>query len=185
MKSWIKNYWMLFGVAAVMVGLDQWTKYLVRVNIPFGGSWMPWEWLAPYARIVHWTNNGVAFGMFQGFGMIFALLALIVSGAIIYYYPQIPADQWVMRIALGMQLGGALGNLVDRIIFNFEVTDFISVGNFAVFNIADASITVGVAILLLAIWISDSKKKTQPDPVEPVAIDSELAPSEESMNRDN
>lgn len=185
MKSWIKNYWMLFGVAAVMVGLDQWTKYLVRTNIPFGGSWMPWEWLAPYARIVHWTNNGVAFGMFQGFGMIFALLALIVSGAIIYYYPQIPSDQWIMRIALGLQLGGALGNLVDRIIFNFEVTDFISVGNFAVFNVADSSISVGVAILLIAIWISDSKKKTQPDQVEAVVMDSELAPSEESMNRDN
>lgn len=185
LKSWIKNYWMLFGVAAVMIALDQWTKYLVRSTIPFGGSWMPWEWLAPYARIVHWTNNGVAFGMFQGFGMIFALLALIVAGAIVYYYPQIPADQWVMRIALGMQLGGALGNLIDRVLFNFEVTDFISVGTFAVFNIADASISVGVAILLIAIWVSDSKKKPQIESEDSAPIDSELDPSEESSNRDN
>jgi signal peptidase II len=159
LKAFLKKYWLLFTVALIMVALDQWTKYLVRTNIPFGDSWMPWQWLAPYARIVHWTNNGVAFGMFQGKGMIFAALALIVSGAIIYYYPQIPEKEWLMRMALGLQLAGALGNLIDRILFNFEVTDFISVGNFAVFNIADASITVGVALLLIVVWVKDARSK--------------------------
>jgi signal peptidase II len=61
---------------------------------------------------------------------------------------------------MGMQLGGALGNLIDRVTRG-EVTDFISVGNFAVFNIADASISVGVAVLLIGMWWkekADSKK---------------------------
>ncbi len=91
--------------------------------------------------------------MFQGFGYIFAVLAIVVAGAIIYYYPQIPENEWVMRVALGMQLGGALGNLLDRVFFNFQVTDFISMGNFAVYNIADASISVGVVILLICVWV--------------------------------
>jgi signal peptidase II len=56
---------------------------------------------------------------------------------------------------MGMQLGGALGNLIDRVTNNGQVTDFISVGNFAVFNIADASISVGVAVLLIGMWWKD------------------------------
>jgi signal peptidase II len=62
---------------------------------------------------------------------------------------------------MGLQLGGALGNLFDRIFNVGQVTDFISVGNFPVFNVADASITVGVMVLLLGIWIQDRKKPSQ------------------------
>lgn len=63
-----------------------------------------------------------------------------------------------MRVAISMQLGGALGNLIDRILFG-PVTDFISVGRFPVFNIADSSITVGVGLLLLALWNAEQKEK--------------------------
>ena len=183
MKDWIKKYWILFSVALFLICLDQWTKQLVRTNIPFGGSWMPIEWLAPYFRFVHWTNTGVAFGMFQGFGYIFAVLAIVVAGAIIYYYPQIPEKEWLMRVALGMQLGGALGNLIDRVFFNFQVTDFISMGNFAVYNIADASISVGVVILLICVWVND--KKSKPEIVHVGDLDDSEEFEEESLNRDN
>lgn len=183
LKAWVKKYWILFSVAIVMIALDQWTKHLVRTNIPYGGSWMPIDWLAPYFRFVHWTNTGVAFGMFQGFGYVFTLLALIVAGAIIYYYPQIPEEEWLMRVALGMQLGGALGNFIDRIFFNFQVTDFISMGNFAVYNIADASISVGVAILLICVWSKDQKSKTEVIQVDPLDDSEEIL--DESQNRDN
>jgi signal peptidase II len=158
--SKIKKYFLLVGIAAIIVVLDQITKAMVRTNIPFGESWSPWEWLMPYARIVHWSNTGASFGMFQGFGMVFTILALIVAAVIVYYYPRVPVEEWPLRIAMGMQLGGALGNLVDRVTRG-EVTDFISLGNFAVFNIADASISVGVAVLLIGMWWkerSDSKK---------------------------
>ena len=63
-------------------------------------------------------------------------------------------------MAMGIQFGGAVGNLVDRVFFK-QVTDFISVGNFAVFNVADASISVGVAILVLGAWITDRAAKKQ------------------------
>jgi signal peptidase II len=154
------DYVLLIGVAALIVALDQWTKYLVRTLIPFGGSWSPWVWLAPYARIVHWQNTGAAFGMFQGFGMVFTVLAFIVSIAILYYYPRVPRSEWAMRVAMVMMLGGAVGNLIDRLTLG-TVTDFISVGTFAVFNVADSSISVGTAILILAVWISERKEKKQ------------------------
>jgi len=160
LKKIIKEYWLLFSVASIIVVLDQISKAIVRANIPFGGRWMPLDWLAPYFRFVHWENTGAAFGIFQNGGAIFAILAVIVAAFIVIYYPQIPEDEPLMRVAMALQLGGALGNLIDRIVFG-PVTDFISVGNFAVFNIADSSITVGVGILILALWLSERNEKKE------------------------
>lgn len=157
MKKIIKEYWLLVLVAGIVILLDQITKAIVRATLPFGASWTPWEGL-PFFRIVHWQNTGAAFGMFQGGGMIFGILAVIVSVVIALYFPKIPREFVFMRIALAMQLGGAIGNLIDRILFG-PVTDFIAVGAFPVFNIADASITVGVAILLLFMWLLERKEK--------------------------
>lgn len=158
MKKYFWDYAILIGVAALIVALDQWTKYLVRTLIPFGQSWSPWDWLAPYARLVHWQNTGAAFGMFQGFGLVFTILAFIVSIAILYYYPRVPRNEWALRVAMVMMLGGAVGNLIDRLTIG-TVTDFISVGTFAVFNVADASISVGTAILIVAVWLSERKER--------------------------
>jgi signal peptidase II len=154
LKKYIQDYLFLFLLAGAIDALDQWTKYLVRETLPFQAIWSPWPWLTPYARIVHWKNTGASFGMFQGFGNVFAILAIVVSIAILYYYPQVPRRDWTLRLALGLQLGGAIGNLIDRLFFG-SVTDFISVGNFAVFNIADASISIGVAILVLGMLVKE------------------------------
>ncbi|MBE7435003.1 MAG: signal peptidase II [Anaerolineales bacterium] len=153
---------MLFGVAGVSVALDQWTKWWVRENIAFGGQWLPeWiAWLYPYARIVHWYNSGAAFGMFQNGNLVFTILAFIVIGAIVYYYPRMEENDWTLRLAMGLQLGGAMGNLIDRLMMG-KVTDFISIGAFPVFNIADASISVGVAILLLGVWLKEREEKSK------------------------
>jgi signal peptidase II len=170
----LKIYRSLFLIALIVIGLDQITKELVRIYIPYGDYWSPWAWLAPYARLVHVSNTGVAFGLFQGQGILFTILAIVVSVAIIVYYPRVPAEDWTLRLAMGLQLAGAIGNLIDRIVFGY-VTDFISVGNFAVFNIADSSITVGVGVLLLGIWIQERRqKKLQSIP----AVTAETAPVE-------
>jgi signal peptidase II len=146
-------------MASLVVVFDQWTKNLVRNNLALRESWMPWEWLAPYARIVHWTNTGAAFGLGQDLSWIFAILAFVVIGAIIYYFPKVERSSWLIRLALGIQLGGALGNLIDRLMHDMHVTDFVSVGTFAVWNIADASIFVGTIILILGVWIEDRQLK--------------------------
>jgi len=156
-KRFVEKYTFLFVIAGFIVALDQWTKSLVRNNLPVGATWLPGalEWLSPYARIVHWYNTGAAFGMFQNGSVIFAALAVVVIGAIIYYFPQVDKKDWTLRLAMSMQLAGAIGNLVDRLLHAGKVTDFISVGTFAVFNVADASISVGTAVLLLGVYLQE------------------------------
>ncbi len=160
MKSYWRDYLVLFLIAGIIVGLDQWTKALVRANIPLAGDWLPtWlNWLMPYARIRYWYNSGAAFGFFQNGNTIFSILAILVDCFIIYYFPRTPRQDWWLRLAMGMQFAGATGNLIDRLIFR-HVTDFISVGNFAVFNVADSSISVGVAVLILGIWLKERADK--------------------------
>jgi signal peptidase II len=157
LKNLIEKYSFMFGIAGGLVALDQWTKWLVRTNIVLGDSWLPESlaWLSPYARIVNWYNTGAAFGMFQNGSAIFATLAFIVIGALIYYFPQVDKKDWTMRVAMSMQLAGASGNLIDRLTQDGKVTDFISVGTFPVFNVADASISIGTVVLLLGVYLQE------------------------------
>ncbi len=164
----IINYAALFVVAGLVISFDQWTKSLVR-TLELGEIWMPagWDWLSPYARIIHWYNTGAAFGSFEGYGWVFTILAFIVAGLIIFYYPQVDDADWWLKLAMGMQLGGAMGNVIDRLTNNGQVTDFVSVGNFAVFNMADASITIGVVILLIGVWIKEMQERKQASAANP------------------
>jgi len=177
----VKDYLVLFVVAGSIIAIDQWTKWLVRENIEYGAQWLPqgMEWLSPYARIVHWYNSGAAFGMFQNGNMVFTVLAFLVIGAILYYYPQVEAVDWTLKIAMCLQLAGASGNLIDRLMMG-KVTDFISVGTFPVLNIADASISIGVVVLLLGVWMKDrlEKKIAAQSPVvsEELPVDSDQLP---------
>jgi signal peptidase II len=164
-----RKYSSIVLIAIVIVVLDQLTKIWVRMNIPEGTSWLPesWKWLSPYARFVNWYNTGAAFGMFKDASMVFTVLAFIVIAAILFYYPKVESDDWSLRLALSMQLGGALGNLIDRLTIG-HVTDFISVGTFPVFNIADASISTGAAVLFLGVWLHEraERKEHASDPVD-------------------
>ena len=154
----IRNYLILLGGAGVVVALDQWSKYLVSSRLEVGQTWMPIPWLAPYARIIHWSNTGAAFGLFPSGSLIFTIVAVIVSAAILYYFPRVPANQIALRVALAMQLGGAIGNLIDRVVHG-TVIDFISLGTFPVFNLADSSISVGLAVLVAAMWLEERHAK--------------------------
>ena len=89
--------------------------------------------------------------------MIFTMLAFLVLGGILYYYSQIESSDRLMRLSIGLYLGGVLGNLIDRLAMG-KVTDFISVGNFYIFNVADAAINVGIVVLLTAFWLNERRK---------------------------
>ena len=175
MRNVFRKYGTIGLIAIAIVLLDQWTKTLVRTNIPQGASWLPDSllWLSPYARIVHWYNTGAAFGMFKDASTILTVLAFIVIGAILFYYPQVSRDDWSLRLALSMQLGGAIGNLIDRLTIG-HVTDFISVGNFPVFNVADASISVGAVVLFLGVWLQERADKKREADV-PIEVTSETS----------
>lgn len=175
-KKFLLDYLFLFGLAGVIVSLDQWTKWLVRSNLASEQMWAPWEWLLPYARIVNWHNTGIAFGMFQNMNTVFAILSIIVSLGIIYYFPQVPLNDWLVRLILGVLLGGAVGNLIDRLVQGY-VTDFVSVGTFPVFNVADSSISVGVTVLIIGMWIRENREKRRAEKLiqEKKRLDAELS----------
>ncbi|MCW5873925.1 MAG: signal peptidase II [Anaerolineales bacterium] len=154
----LRSYLSLVLVSGAIILLDQLTKAWVRDNLALSQTWMPWEQLAPYARIVHWQNSGAAFGMFQNAGAFFAVLAILVAGMIIYYFPRLEPGDWAVRLGMSLQLGGALGNLIDRLQHG-HVTDFISIGNFPIWNIADAAITCGVAVMILDMLFNPTHKK--------------------------
>jgi signal peptidase II len=168
LNRYLRDYLVLLGLAFVVIAFDQWTKWLVRTNLPFQGIWLPngLSWLSPYARIVNWNNSGAAFGSFQNGNSVFTILAIIVIFAIIYYYPRVEEGDWTLRLAMSLQLGGATGNLIDRLLMQ-KVTDFISIGNFPVFNLADSSISIGVVVLLIGVWMkerNDNEKKSVSQP---------------------
>lgn len=152
------NYAPLIIGSSMLILVDQWTKALVVKNISFLGTWLP-DSLAHYAahfRIVHWRNSGAAFGMFSDGNIVFLILAIVASIFIISFYPLIENDEWSLRFAMILQLGGAIGNMIDRIRYGY-VIDFISVKNFPVFNIADACISLGVAVLLIGVIYQELK----------------------------
>ncbi len=146
----------LFAIAAFVVVADQITKAYIRNNLALFQSIAPIPALGDFLTIINTHNTGAAFGMFKQAGGIFTIVAIVVSAAIVFYYRQIPEGQIPIRIALGLQLGGAIGNLIDRLLFG-TVTDFIffhwyDALNAPIFNVADLSITSGVIVLALLMW---------------------------------
>jgi signal peptidase II len=174
----IGNYILLAFLAGAVLILDQATKELVRTQLELGEIWMPIDFIRPHMHIVRWSNTGAAFGMFQQGGMLFTVLAFVVSAAIIWYYRDSHSASWPVRIVLGLKLGGALGNLTDRLVHG-TVTDFIWFGFFpAVFNVADGAISLGVALLALDMlleWRRSRKAAAQSPPATP----SDLSPPEQ------
>jgi signal peptidase II len=84
-----------------------------------------------------------------------------VALLILLYFPSLAKEGWVVRLAIALQFGGALGNLVDRIRLG-HVTDWISIGEFPVFNVADSAITFGVVILLITLWTDRERPLDEP-----------------------
>ena len=158
LRNFLKDRAWLFTLTPLIILIDQTSKWLVRTNLVFGEVWSPWVWLTPFARIVHWYNTGVAFGFFQNQNLIFSILSASIAVGIIWLYPRVVSQEPVLRLALALQLGGAIGNLIDRITLG-HVTDFISVGDFAVFNVADSAISVGVVIMLISILVQDIRER--------------------------
>jgi signal peptidase II len=147
-------------VAAGVFALDQLTKAIVRNRLALGESWPSDDWLV---RITHVTNSGAAFGILQGQAVFLTVTAFVAIGAIVFYYAFPPLEHRYLRLALGLQLGGALGNLLDRLRFG-EVTDFFHFPHYPAFNIADSSIVVGlVAIFGFILLGSRSKPEATPD----------------------
>ena len=149
----------LYLVMATIVIADQLSKYVVESNVPINQFWAPFPERSNLLRITHVSNTGAAFGIFPSGSSIFMVVAIVVSIVILLYNQKLPAHHVWFRLALGLQLGGALGNLVDRIRIG-HVTDFIDIGPVPVFNIADASIVVGTILLVFLILIDEREERS-------------------------
>ncbi len=146
MRNQTRANLVLFGLAAFVTALDQATKiWIRRTLLPFQ-SMVPVDWLEPYVIFTRVENPGAAFGLGQEYGTFLVIAAFFAVGLIVLYFRRFAHESWLLRVALGLQLGGALGNLIDRLAIG-AVTDFINLGWFPIFNVADSAITVGSVML--------------------------------------
>jgi signal peptidase II len=160
---WYKD-WFFYTIVIAVFGLDQISKEVIRRQLPLYGSW-PEE---GFLRIVHGLNTGSAFGLFSGFTSLLIIASIVGIGVVLYYFQQQQITVIWYRLSIGLVVGGALGNLADRL-KDGAVVDFISVGWWPAFNVADSSISVGMVLLIITLllgerfgWIS-VPDKTQSD----------------------
>ena len=159
--SWYKD-WLFYTLVIGVFVFDQVTKAIIRSSLSLGDSW-PEEGIF---RIVHGLNTGSAFGLFAGFTNLLVVASIIGIVFILFVFLKQNNSVIWLRLSLGLIVGGALGNLFDRV-KDGAVVDFISVGGWPAFNIADSSISVGMCLLLVTMllgekfgWIkSDSDSK--------------------------
>ena len=152
---WIKKSWMLWVLAAIVLLLDQSTKALIVGWLNWGESW-PVE---GFFRFTHARNTGTAFSLFQGHSNILSIVAVIAVGVLLWVYWSTGAKSFILRVALGLQLGGALGNLLDRLQQGY-VTDFIDVGPWPIFNVADSAISVGMVLMVWYFFTNRDEETT-------------------------
>ena len=140
---------LFLGLAVLVVVGDQLTKRLAEDRLREKGS-VPV--VDDILRLTYVQNRGAAFGLLQDQTMFFVLVGIVVIGVIAASYRYLPRSGFLLHLALGLQLGGAIGNLIDRIRQGY-VVDFVDFGYHAnwwpVFNVADSAIVIGVALLAL------------------------------------
>jgi signal peptidase II len=161
---------LFLAVAGVVLVVDQVTKAAVRAHLAIGQRWPgPDVPLSRYFTITHVSNTGVSFGMGQGQSDAFSVLSLAIIAVLLWYRRKAPAGATWLNVALGLQVGGALGNLVDRVTIG-HVTDFLDFQFWPVFNVADSSIFVGVLLLAWHVWTDErSARKAEEEDAQPDA----------------
>ena len=153
MDKKLSRFFIFIGISLVIVLIDQFTKWLVRINLALNSR----VTLFPGFNIWHVHNSGAGFSILSGFTTYLAWISIIVVGIIIYYYPKIEKDKLVYWLC-SIILGGTVGNLIDRLRLGF-VTDFFDLYiknyHYPTFNVADACISVSALILIFYLWKND------------------------------
>jgi signal peptidase II len=154
----------LYGTAAVVLALDQLTKQLVVSNL---AGRPPVDLVGDVVQLRYTTNSGGAFSLLTSAPLFFGIMAMVIIGGIVYASRR--AQPLSMLVILGLILGGALGNLTDRLLrgdalLRGEVVDFIKVGIWPVFNLADSCVVVGG--ILLAIFLGRAELESEQAPAD-------------------
>jgi len=152
------RWWVLISTTLVVLLIDQISKRVVVENMLLGESVTV---IDPVFRITRSFNTGAAFGFLPEAGDLFLVIAIIVIIGLFFYYPRLPADARITRLATGMVCGGALGNAFDRIQYE-HVVDFIHyripgmISN--VSNLADHAIVFGVILIMIDSWLQERRE---------------------------
>lgn len=156
----------MLGVGILVVGLDQFTKWLAIQNLEGQPST---EVLGEFLRLSFARNPGAAFSIGTGQTWLFTLIALCVAIAIMVFATRVTSVLWL--IALGMMLGGALGNLIDRVAQppgagSGQVVDFIQLPNWPVFNVADMCVVIAACglVALTVFGVPAVQPTSDPEP---------------------
>jgi len=139
--------------------LDQATKIIVKNTMTIGQSI---KVIGDVIRFTHVRNPGIAFGIRVQNGFLFTLLSILASIGVMIYLFTHWHEKMSVKCSLALILGGAFGNLIDRILYK-QVVDFIDIGfnnvRWPVFNIADSAVVIGMIILFYTVFITDKKKQ--------------------------
>ena len=150
--AWYRD-WALASSLGLVLAADQLTKYFIRTNLRLGQSW-PEDGIV---RLTHGTNTGSVFGLFPNQTFLLIIASIVAILFLAYFYRAHASPTPMARFAIGLLLGGALGNLIDRVRAG-TVVDFIDLGPWPIFNLADSSIVVGIILLIGTLLLSESKQ---------------------------
>ena len=167
------THWLLFGLlSGTIVVADQLTKIWVDASFPVAWTSRPVPGLAApspvigdLVRIAKTYNDGGLFGLFDAAAPVLALASLVVVGLIVLYEARVGLRSWPLTLALGLLLGGAVGNLLDRLRYG-HVVDFVDAGlgdlRWYTFNVADAAISVSIVLLIGLSLLGDRLERRAP-----------------------
>ncbi|UFU01361.1 signal peptidase II [Radiobacillus kanasensis] len=145
-------------LALFIIGIDQLTKWRIVQTMDIGESIPVIE---PFLYITSHRNTGAAWGILEGKMGFFYVVTVIVIAVVVYYMQKYGKESKLAGISLGLILGGAIGNFIDRL-FRKEVVDFVDVYigsyDFPIFNVADSALVVGVIALLIVTFIDERQK---------------------------
>ncbi|MBW2967935.1 signal peptidase II [Candidatus Woesearchaeota archaeon] len=154
MMNFVENNLALFLVAIVIILVERVVKFYITESLRLGES-IPV--IGNFLMITRAENSGAAFGILQGFNLLFLIAAIAVFGMIIVYYQKIIYDR-LLVFASAFILGGTVGNMMDRLFFGV-VIDYINIGFWPTFNISDAALTIGVALLAIYLYFWQKEPK--------------------------
>jgi signal peptidase II len=146
----------LFVLSLVALAADQVSKAVVRAEVPLGDRVEGFGWF----DIHHVRNSGILRGLFQGTAFPLAIVTAVVVLGMLVYFARNGASRAALPIAFGFLVGGSLGNLADRLRLGY-VTDFVNSPSGGTFNLADVSVMVGLAILLLVLLLGERSPESR------------------------
>jgi signal peptidase II len=162
--STLKRWAVLVGCASLVLAADQVSKAWVVATLAPGESLIPIPALADFFAITRSANQGAAFSFLPQAGTLFLIIALAMIVGIVIFYPRMQGGRWLERIALGLLLGGVMGNALDRIRrghvvdwVHLQLRPFIS----NISNFADHAIVLGIVVMFLAQWWAGRKAPPQ------------------------